>query len=173
MKAIGKGSIASMLAVLLHCIRIVLYIVLIGLVILSFVLPFLPAIIDWAMQLEGVTIDFDDVTIDVSDVIEVVSAFISVGVVLFVVNRLLEILKTLRLETPFVKENAVRFRRVGFALIFGEAAKIFLGILGAVFDADIDQGLEITNLIAIAAVFVLSEVFLEGARMKEEQELTV
>lgn len=146
---------------------------LITIAILAFILPFLPVILDWAMQLEGVDVDIDDIIFDIGDIIEVISAFISVGVVLFVVNRLLEILKTLRLETPFVKENAVRFRRVGFALIFGEAAKIILGIMGAVFDADIDKGIEITNLIAIAAVFVLSEVFLEGARMKEEQELTV
>lgn len=162
-----------MLAVILHCVRVILYMALITIAILAFILPFLPVILDWAMQLEGVDVDIDDIIFDIGDIIEVISAFISVGVVLFVVNRLLEILKTLRLETPFVKENAVRFRRVGFALIFGEAAKIILGIMGAVFDADIDKGIEITNLIAIAAVFVLSEVFLEGARMKEEQELTV
>jgi len=100
------------------------------------------------------------------DIVEIVSGLITLGVALFIVNRLLEILRTLRLEAPFVKENAVRFRRVGFALIIGEVSKIALGIMGAIFDADIDKSIEITNLMAIAAVFVLSEVFLEGSQTR-------
>jgi len=173
MKAIGKGSIASMLAVLLHFVRVIICIAIGGLLIASFLLPFLPTILDWVMQFEGVDIDFDDFSFDMGDIVEIVSGLITLGVALFIVNRLLEILRTLRLEAPFVKENAVRFRRVGFALIIGEVSKIALGIMGAIFDADIDKSIEITNLMAIAAVFVLSEVFLEGARLKEEQDLTV
>lgn len=173
MKAIGKRSIASMLSIFLYLVRAIICIALAGLAIVSVLALFAPAIARWAMQFEGVTIDIDDFGVDISDIIEVLSHFISFGVVLFVVNRLLEILKTLRLEAPFVKENAVRFRRVGFALIIGETATILLGIVGAIFDADLDVSLEVTNLIAIAAVFVLSEVFLEGARIKEEQDLTV
>ena len=39
--------------------------------------------------------------------------------------------------------------------------------------SDVDAGIDLITLISIAAVFVLSEVFHEGARMKEEQDLTV
>ncbi|HXI86929.1 MAG TPA: DUF2975 domain-containing protein [Parvularculaceae bacterium] len=49
---------------------------------------------------------------------------------------------------------------------------VFL-FLAAVFDARIRYHTELTTWIAIIAVFVLAEVFREGAKMKEEQDLTV
>ena len=50
---------------------------------------------------------------------------------------------------------------------------IVIGILAEITGADIEVGLDFMTFVAIAAVFVLSEVFREGARMKEEQDLTV
>ena len=64
-------------------------------------------------------------------------------------------------------------QRVGFALLFGEIAKIVFAVLSMASDADIDLDIELFTWIGIAAVFVLAEVFHEGAKMKEEQDLTV
>jgi hypothetical protein len=105
--------------------------------------------------------------------VKVMTYFVAFGVMLFIVNRLLEILKTLRFGSPFVRENAVRFRQVGYALLLGEGAKIAFSILAAIFDVDVELNMELTTWIAMIAVFVLAEVFLEGAKMKEEQDLTV
>lgn len=171
MKAIGKGSLATILAMGLHFARIIIWIAFAGLTVAVVIIPFLPMLIDWAAQHEGVNVDAD--SFSGSDVIEIFQHFISFGVTLFVINRLLELLKTLRLGSPFVRENAERFRRVGYALLIGEGAKFLLGLISVVIDADIDIEIELMSWIAIAAVFVLSEVFLEGARMKEEQDLTV
>lgn len=170
MKAIGKGSLASILAAGLHVARIVIFVVFVVVAIVAVVLPFAGIVAPIAEHFGGSDVDID---VDAGDFIEVASALILLGIALYIVNRLLEILRTLRFGSPFVRENADRFRKVGYALIFGEAAKFALGIFGFAFDADIDVGLEPTAWIAIIAVFVLSEVFREGARMKEEQDLTV
>jgi len=164
MRAIGKGSLASILAVGLHITRIILWIAFIGLSIALVVVP-LGSIISIGAGSEAIA--------GVDNYLEIAHQFVSFGVMLFVVTRLLEILKTLRFGTPFVKENADRFRTVGYALLIGEGAKIAFGFLSLLTDADIEIDTQVITWLAIVAVFVLAEVFREGARMKEEQDLTV
>lgn len=172
MRAIGKGSLASILAAGLHFARIIIWIAFAGLTIAMLVMPFAGGLAEFLVNHPEIDADIDsDITI--GDYIAVSAYFITFGVLLYVVNRLLEILKTLRFGTPFVKENADRFKNVGFALLIGEVAKIVFSIFDAAFDADIDANSTMITWIAIIAVFVLAEVFSEGARMKEEQDLTV
>ena len=169
MKAIGKGSLSSILAVGLHVTRIIMLISL-GVVTIGLILvPIVPSLVS---AFPG-NVDIDGGDVGVGDFFGVALAFTTIAVMLFVVNRLLEILKTLRFGSPFVKENADRFRGVGYALLMGEGAKFAFGFLSLVFDADIDVNSSFITWLAIIAVFVLSEVFSEGARMKEEQDLTV
>lgn len=159
MRAIGKGSLASLLAVALHFIRIILWVAFVGLGIALVVVPIVQVVGDDG----GGSGKF----------LSVAHHFVTVAVMLFVANRLLEILKTLRFGSPFVEENADRFRAVGYALLIGEGAKIAFGFLDFFSDADIEIDSELITWVAIIAVFVLAEVFREGARMKEEQDLTV
>ncbi|MEK7264556.1 MAG: DUF2975 domain-containing protein [Pseudomonadota bacterium] len=171
-RAIGKGSLASILAIGLHIVRVIVWIAFAGVSAAIVAIPLLPPVAEWISHIDGASID-GNIDIDAGDFVEVLRYFISFGVALYVVERLLELLKTLRFGSPFVKENAVRFRNVGVALLFGELSKIVIGILAMIFDADVDAGLDLMIFIAIAAVFVLAEVFREGAAMKEEQDLTV
>ncbi len=171
-RAIGKGSIASILSIGLHIVRVIVWIGFAGLSAALVAIPLLPPFAEWIAGMDGVSFD-GGLDIDAGDFVKVLHHFITFGVMLYVVERLLELLKTLRFGSPFVKENAVRFRRVGIALLVGEVSKIFISILAMVVDADVDVGLDFITFMSIAAVFVLSEVFREGARMKEEQDLTV
>lgn len=172
MRAIGKGSLASIIAIGLHFTRFILWAAFIGLTIAMVIAPLVPALLNLVSGVSGVEID-GVVLIDAEDYIEIAHHFVTFGVMLFVVNRLLEILKTLRFGSPFVKENADRFRGVGYALLIGEGAKFAFGFMALFSDADIEINSTIISWLSIVAVFVLSEVFLEGARMKEEQDLTV
>jgi hypothetical protein len=172
MKAIGKGSLASILAMGLHVARIVIFVAFAGVSVAAVVMPFAPLVAPIIDRAPGVSIS-NDLDMEAGDYVEVMSWFVTFGVMLFVVNRLLEILRTLRFGTPFAKENAVRFRQLGQALLLGEGAKIAFSILGAVYDADVDVKFEGTTWVAIIAVFVLAEVFHQGAKLKEEQDLTV
>jgi len=173
-RAIGKGSLASILAVGLHIVRVIVWIAFAGLSAAIVAIPLIPPFAHWLAGLDGVSVNGDlDLDVGADDFVVVLRNFISFGVALYVVERLLELLKTLRFGSPFVKENAIRFRNVGIALLVGELSKIFIGILAMVTGADVDADLDLMIFIAIAAVFVLAEVFREGARMKEEQDLTV
>ena len=172
MRAIGKGSLSSILAAGLHVTRIILWIGFIGLSIAMIFIPFLSGVISLAENASGASINAD-LDVGPGDYIEVAYHFVTFAVMLFVVNRLLEILKTLRFGSPFVKENADRFRGVGYALLIGEGAKIAFGFLSLINDAETGIDSSIITWLSIIAVFVLAEVFREGARMKEEQDLTV
>ena len=172
MRAIGKRSLASILAMGLHFVRIIIWIGFVGLTIAMVMVPFAVGITGWLSGFENLDIN-GSVDVSGGDYLEIAHMFVTFAVLLFVVNRLLEILKTLRFGTPFVMDNADRFRGVGYALIIGEGAKFVFAFLGLIFDADLDVDIEPITWIAIIAVFVLSEVFREGARMKEEQDLTV
>lgn len=170
MRAIGKSSLASILAAGLHVVRMVVFASFIGLSVAAVVMPFLPLIASVAGG------DKLDLHIDggfSGHYVKVMRYFVAFGVMLFIVNRLLEILKTLRFGSPFVRENAVRFRQVGYALLLGEGAKIAFSVLAMIFDVEVELRTELTTWVAMIAVFVLAEVFLEGAKMKEEQDLTV
>ncbi|MEM9495351.1 MAG: DUF2975 domain-containing protein [Pseudomonadota bacterium] len=172
MRAIGKGSLASILAMGLHVMRVVIWIAFVGLSIAVVMIPFAAVIVGLLSGVDGVNVDAS-VSIDGGDYLEIAYYFVTAAVLLFIINHLLEILKTLRFGSPFVMENADRFRAIGYALLIGELAKFAFGFLSIFIEADVDVGLELITWIAIIAVFVLSEVFREGARMKQEQELTI
>lgn len=172
MRAIGKGSLSSILAVGLHVTRFILWIMFIGLSIAMVLTPFVTLLVGVAERVSDINIDAD-ITADAGDYIEFAHHFVTVAVMLFVVNRLLEILKTLRFGSPFVKENADRFRGVGYALLIGEGAKFAFGFMSLLVDTDAEINSSPITWLSIIAVFVLAEVFREGARMKEEQDLTV
>jgi hypothetical protein len=52
---------------------------------------------------------------------------ISMGVVLFVLNHLRAIFRSLKGENPFVSLNASRIRMIGIVLILGELANTWFG----------------------------------------------
>lgn len=172
MRAIGKGSLSSILAVGLHITRVILFLALIGLTLALIFMPLATGVGEAVNGMENVELDAD-ISVERGEYFDIAYSFIAALVMLFVVTRLLEILKTLRFGSPFVKENADRFRQVGYALLIGEGAKFVFNFLSLIFGAEIDVDFEPIAWLAIIAVFVLSEVFLEGARMKEEQDLTV
>lgn len=170
MKALGKGSIASLLSAGLHVARVIIFIAFAGLSIAAVALMFAPALERLADHHDKFNFESG---VEAADYIKVIYHFVTFGVLLYVVNRLLEILRTLRFGSPFVRANAVRFQRVGFALLIGETVKIVFSVISAAVGTDMNVRLELIAWIGIAAVFVLAEVFHEGAKMKEEQDLTV
>jgi len=164
MRAIGKGSLASLLAMGLHFTRIILWVAFIGLAVAMLVVP-VATLISGAMD--------GGIGVSAEKYLNIAHHFVTFAVMLFVVNRLLEILQTLRFGSPFVKENADRFRGLGYALLIGEGAKFVFGFMSLIMDAEVEMNSSIISWLSIIAVFVLAEVFREGARMKEEQDLTV
>ncbi|MDO8296352.1 MAG: DUF2975 domain-containing protein [Caulobacter sp.] len=99
------------------------------------------------------------------------------GGVLAIVDILRRIFMTLTAGDPFHPENVRRLRLVG--VIFGglEIGRYLLAaILTLVMPGQIrgiEGTLNLTTWFAVLVIFVLAEVFREGARLRNEAELTI
>ncbi|MEM8985528.1 MAG: hypothetical protein AAGC95_02300 [Pseudomonadota bacterium] len=179
-QALGKRSIASVLAVLFSIIRIIL---IISLVVVLVMLSALLLIVLFGAGFSDVRWISRYVTDPwPAEVAELIAHAIRLGVMLYVVNKLLEILATLRARVPFAPENAERFTYVAAALAIGELARyvtVLIGIIiaaafyGKASELDLEFDLELDVWFAVLVVLVLAAVFREGARLKQEQDLTI
>jgi hypothetical protein len=112
-------------------------------------------------------------------------AFVAVmlAFILWVLSQLIAVFRSLRDRQPFLPDNAVRIRRIGYAVIAGELARAVLvfsansyamthfSANGLRFDARPD-----VNLFAIVhglIILAIAEVFRVGTRLNEDQSLTI
>jgi hypothetical protein len=115
----------------------------------------------------------------------VVPAFL-IGAVLIsgylvIVGRLRRLFDGFSSGEAFRRENAQHLRVMWIALLAMEIARYALmtlaGVLITVFEPDVqasvDFTINLTTWASILILIVLAEVFREGARLKEEQELTI
>ena len=102
------------------------------------------------------------------------AAYVAGLVVVF--NRLRRVFGTLTRGDPFHPDNVGRLRVIGLALIGLELMGYLLRMaLAFVFPSRVSGGmsLNLTAWFAILVVFVLAEVFREGARLRRDAELTI
>lgn len=105
------------------------------------------------------------------------------GYLLWIVTQLRYVFRTLSQGLPFVLENARRIRWVGLAIILGEFVRVAVVYFWSYytslhFQAD---GLRFAaaadwdplTLVGGLAILVIAAVFQEGARLEEDQSLTI
>ena len=95
-----------------------------------------------------------------------------------VLARLLGIVDTVWIGDPFVVENAVRLRKIGWAMLGLEMLHLVVVFVAANVSTpktplDISWNLSLTRWLAVLLLFVLARVFEQGARMREDLEGTV
>lgn len=99
--------------------------------------------------------------------------------IVYISMQLRRILATLAAGDPFVPENAARLTRIAVALAIMEiAGMVFVvGMRMAIApDAAINRPALTVNLVvwaAVAALLILSQVFREGTRLREEEKMTI
>ncbi|HAQ35029.1 MAG: hypothetical protein CMF74_07090 [Maricaulis sp.] len=106
-------------------------------------------------------------------------------VLMIITDRLRRMFATLIAGDPFVPENAGHLRVIAVAIgvyqLVAYAAQGVLAMALTLFGQPVEGGVELSvnldlNLgawFAVVALLVLSEVFREGARMRQEQKLTI
>jgi Protein of unknown function (DUF2975) len=120
---------------------------------------------------------------------KIVVAWSAIGIilwllfVLWVLAQLRGLFRALREGAPFVPANATRLRRIGWAVIVGELVRsvfVFYANYYVMtrFSAEGLQfsawpGVEISDIVSGLIILVIAEVFAAGARLDEEQSLTV
>jgi hypothetical protein len=102
---------------------------------------------------------------------------VSVGVTHILLTRLSAMVESVRIGDAFVVGNAARLKTMAWALLALELLKVAIGGVGAAAlsgtGVDMDASLSLTPWLAILLLFVLAQVFEDGARMREDLRGTV
>lgn len=100
-------------------------------------------------------------------------AALAAGMVWLIINRLRRIFATLTAGDPFRPENVRWLQTIGIALAVINLAGIALPVLipDAAREALTidDTAIDLSDWLGVLIVFILAEVFREGARMRDEQ----
>lgn len=102
---------------------------------------------------------------------------------LVIVGRLKKLFESFTSGEPFRNENADHLRAIWMALAVMELARMavtaltqgIISVLGqpGELSVRIDFNIQVSTWVAILILIVLAEVFREGARLREEQDLTI
>lgn len=108
-----------------------------------------------------------------------ISVCILVPGIVYVAISLRRILTTLAEGDPFVPDNATRLTRIAIALAAMELAAILLIIVARLFFPateymqDLSISFDLVVWAAVAALLILSQVFREGTRLRDEEKMTI
>ncbi|WP_291843789.1 DUF2975 domain-containing protein [Maricaulis sp.] len=184
MKALGSGSLASVLKVVLD---VVWYLAwgLLGFSALVLVATAATLLMDWLGYSPSFVTQFFDAVRNHGWVYPIFVA--EIVAFLVVIDRLRRIFSTLIAGDPFVPENAGHLRVIAIAIaayqILRHVTQGAVAMILTLLDMDnpVVGGLELAGVggidlgawFAVVALLVLAEVFREGARMRQEQKLTI
>jgi hypothetical protein len=171
MRALGPGSVSSFLKIILDVVYATLWIVL-GLAVVgmfaSLLFSFNPDLLprnlaeadarQWTLRAE----------------VLFASALVIAGVQV-IVDALRRIFMTLTAGDPFHPQNVRRLRLIGFMLALLEIGNYVFWGLTPLMPAvrRVSGSFNVTAWFSVLVVFVLAEVFREGARLRREAELTI
>ncbi len=97
---------------------------------------------------------------------------------IFICLQVRRILLTLADGDPFVPENAGRLSRIGVAIAAMEMIRlatiiVLRGMPGIAGDVPPKLSTQLILWISVAALFILSQVFREGTRLRNEEKMTI
>jgi len=141
-----------------------------------FVLVFLYAGLSF-LGIESLKSSFE-VTTPLMALVSSASVIVVALVFLIIVKQLRKICQTLVTGDPFVPENANRLRTIWIAVAAGELIRLTSTIVISWVSKTTDSAVQAPDLrvyvwFMVLALIILAEVFREGARLRQEQKLTV
>ena len=175
MRALGPGSVSSFLKTMLDVVYValcVLVIVLGVIAVLALLLSFNPGLMPnvWIALNRA-----EDAPTGLASAGMLTALCISLAGVLVIVRTLRQIFVTLTAGDPFHPANVKRLRLIGLVLAILELGRYAVWAISTQmpFVRDIKPNFSLTAWFSVLVVFVLAEVFREGARLRREAELTI
>jgi hypothetical protein len=175
MRALGPGSVSSFLKIILDVVYVALWITfgVVALMLLAALLfSFNPNLLLSSIR----TADATEVATRAPLFAGMLLAFgLTVGGVLIIVDALRRIFTTLTAGDPFHPDNVGRLRLIGLLLAALELGRYLVWGVSAwtPLVERVEPNFSLTAWFSVLVVFVLAEVFREGARLRREAELTI
>jgi hypothetical protein len=178
MRALGPGSVSSLLKLALDVIAFILWAALAGLIVAAFVAILLP--VDLGVWRKVIADEGKLGALQASGPMfaaGLLALAIYLGVVQYIVQRLRLIFATMTVGDPFRPDNVRRLRAIGVGLAALELINYATPMISNfAFKSQVRAvhwSVNLTAWFAVLVVFVLAEVFREGARLRSEAELTI
>jgi hypothetical protein len=176
MRALGPGSVSSFLKVILDVVYAALVIGVAAaalMMLLALLFSFNPDLMaKVSFKPDGV-----DLAASRGPVLAggLLAAALYMAGLLVIVGSLRRIFMTLTIGDPFHPDNVTRLRWVGVMLASLEVLRYVVWVLGAHMPwvKKVNADFNPTAWFSVLVVFVLAEVFREGARLRREAELTI
>ena len=176
MRALGPGSVSSFLKIILDVVFAALWIgiaVLALITLAALLLSFNPDLLA-KVKFSGEAAQL----LERGPVLTagLAAAAIYLAGILVIVGSLRQIFMTLTAGDPFHPDNVARLRLIGLILAGLELGRYAFWAVGAFLpgvEQRNDPGVGLTAWFSVLVVFVLAEVFREGARLRREAELTI
>lgn len=132
----------------------------------------------WVMQALGVPGDAEHAALFPGMQLIMVFGIVAVPITHGALSGLLAIVETVRGGEPFVAENAVRLKKIAWAVLALEVLHLVIaGVATSVSTPktpiDITWDFSVARWLAVLLLFVLARVFETGARMRADLEGTV
>ena len=174
-RALGHGSVASVLKIALDAayllLALITFLLLIGLVLALFI------------PIDNLTVSNEEGGVQQALTRPLILFGLGVlcawfGGFLLILRQLRQIFRTLTLGDPFQPDNVRRLRQIGATLAIVTAgvwiaqSVVAARLAPGVLDRQ-GVGALLTPIFSVMVVFVLAEVFREGARLRRESELTI
>lgn len=177
MRALGPGSVSSVLKVILDVVYVALWIGVGALALLSLLailLSFNPEMLaDVGVRTpDGAEVENRGAVLISGNLARLAYA----AVILVIVERVRKIFATLTAGDPFHPDNVTRLRVIGLMLAGLELGRYAFRAAAAWMlpgENELSEGFSLTPWFSVLVVFVLAEVFREGARLRREAELTI
>ena len=182
MRAMGPGSVSSFLKIILDVVFAALWIgisILAAVTLAALQVNFNPDLIS-GLRLNADGAVNGDVAKFLNNGPAIVSALASAALylagILVIVGSLRRIFMTLTAGDPFHPDNVARLRLIGLMLAALELGRYAVWAASVWLVPDLtrkEPTLSLTAWFSVLVVFVLAEVFREGARLRREAELTI
>lgn len=181
-RALGPGSVASLLKVVLDVVYVALIAgtaaAAVGVAAILLAAPFKLGAAPVHVILNGRSLAFADLLKDAPRAAALLAgagAYLAALVLIF--NRLRRVFETLVVGDPFRPQNVGRLRLIGATLVVCETIGNGVRLLAQGWGPSAGRGggpsMNLTAWFSILVVFVLAEVFREGARLRRDAELTI
>jgi hypothetical protein len=175
MKLVGEYSVASVLRWFMGVgnVFVMLAALVMGLcLVVSLVSPtFAAGFID---GVRGAPSD-SDTPLGLAERLTILGAFLACGFTWWIINRLRRILLAVNQGDAFEFANVKRLQAVGFGLLGIQLTALMLSLVAprAIGQPASDYEFGLGSWLGILVVFILAEVFRQGAAMRDEQLTTV